>query len=97
MEKNAMQKQRLYQRVIAFLNRQQIDFIDKIGKDAFFSKGSKLSRSKIISALVDLMMELGIDGEGISSAQELKQRIKENIWSQGPTTREILTFKNKGA
>ena len=79
MNKKTNQKEEIYQRVIAFLNRQQVDFIDKIGKDALFSKGTKLSRSKIISMLVDLMIELGIDGEGISSLEELKQRIKEKI------------------
>lgn len=67
------------QRVIAFLNRQQEDFIDKVGKDALFSKGTKLSRSKIISALVDLMMELSISGKDVSSLEEFKQRIREKI------------------
>lgn len=102
MNKPTDQKQELYQRVIAFLNREQVDFMDKIGKDALFSKGTKLSRSKIISSLVDLMTELDINGEGISSLEELKQRIKEKIRPVGsttgaePTPREILTFKNKG-
>ena len=97
MNKNKNQEQRLYQRVIAFLNRQQIDFIDRIGKDVFFSCGWKLSRSKIIFVLVDLIMELDIDAAGISSLEELKQRIREKIYSQGPTTREILTFEEKRA
>lgn len=101
MDRIREQRRQLQQRVIAFLNRQQVDFIDKIGKDALFSKGSKLSRSKIISSLVDLIIELDINGEGLSSLEELKQRIKEKFnpvvpaLSAGPTPREILTFKNK--
>jgi len=84
----------LYQRVIAFLNRQQVDFLDKIGKDALFSKGAKLSRVKIISCLVDLLRELDINGEDISSLEDLKLRIKEKIASNYPTSRELLTYKN---
>lgn len=101
MDRCLEQRRQLQQRVIAFLNREQVDFIDKIGKDALFSKGTKLSRSKIISSLVDLIIELDINGEGLSSPGELKQRIKEKIHPVGstvsaePTPREILTFKNK--
>jgi hypothetical protein len=100
MSRSSEQRRELQQRVIAFLNREQVDFIDKIGKDALFSKGTKLSRSRIISSLVDLMIELDINGEGISSLEELKQRIKEklhpvdNTGAAGLTPREIFTYKN---
>ena len=86
MNKKAGQRHEIEQRVITFLNREQVDFIDKIGKDALFSKGTKLSRSRIISLLVDLIMELDINGEGISSLEELKQRIKERIRPVTPAT-----------
>ena len=85
----------LYQRVIAFLNREQVDLLDRIGKDALFSKGVKLSRAKIIYCLVDLMKELNINGEGICSLNELKQRIKEKIGSSWPSPSEIINFKEK--
>lgn len=49
--------------VVTFLNRNQVDFLDKIGKDCFFKHGYKLSRSKILSELVQLLMNLGIDVE----------------------------------
>ena len=67
------------QPVIIFLNREQVDFLDKIGKDSLFSKRIKLSRNKIIGSLVELLTELEINGKDISSAEELKQRIKEKI------------------
>lgn len=62
-------------RVITFLTRDELDFLDKIGKDALFSAGTKLSRSKIISAIVDVMRRLGIDGTGLRSKKELERRI----------------------
>jgi len=69
------QAKKLKQKVVAFLNRQEIDFLDKLGNDAWFSTGMKLSRTQIIEALVNLMMELGVKGEGVDSKEELKQRI----------------------
>jgi len=44
--------------VVTFLNREQIDCLDKVGKDSFFKYGRKLSRSKILSELVDLLMRI---------------------------------------
>ena len=67
------------QKVMVFLNREQVDLLDKIGKDAVFSGGKKLSRVKIIACLVDLANELEISGEGISSVEELKKIIKEKM------------------
>jgi hypothetical protein len=68
-----------HHRVIARLNREQLDFLDKIGKDALFSSGVKLSRTKILSAMVDVFRRLEIDGHGISSDRELERRIIQAI------------------
>ncbi|MBU2540431.1 MAG: hypothetical protein KJ593_00865 [Candidatus Omnitrophica bacterium] len=65
----------LKQKVVTFLNREEIDFLDKLGKDAWFSTGMKLSRTQIIEALVNLMMEMGVGGKGVDSKEELKQHI----------------------
>lgn len=62
-------------RVITFLTRDELDFLDKVGKDALFSAGSKLSRSEIISAIVNVIRKLNIDGRGLSSKEELEMRI----------------------
>lgn len=58
---------------VTFLSRNQIDFMDKLGKDASFYHGFKLSRGEILSELVDFLMGLGIDireidlsGEGLA-------------------------------
>ena len=61
-------------RVITFLTRDELDFLDKIGKDALFSAGAKLSRSKIISALVNVIRKLDIDGAGLRCKKDLEGR-----------------------
>jgi len=66
-------------RVIAFLNRDEIDYLDMIGKDALFTKGVKLSRVKVIRAMVEAMKVLNINGKDISSEEELKAEILKRI------------------
>jgi hypothetical protein len=69
----------MLQRVIVFLNREQVDFLDKIGKDTLFSGKKKLSRTKIISGLVSLIMNLGVSGKNLDSAQAIADQIKFKI------------------
>lgn len=67
-------------RVVTFLSREQLDFLDKVGKDALFLRGMKLSRAQILSQLVDLMMELGVDMKKINLKKEtLEQGIMDTI------------------
>jgi len=65
--------------VIASLNREQIDFLDKIGKDALFSAGVKLSRTHLLAAMVNVLKRVNLDGEGIRTAEQFEQRIVEAI------------------
>ena len=58
-----------HHRVIASLNREQVDFLDKIGKDAQFSSGIKLSRTQILAAMVNVMRALELSGEGVCSIE----------------------------
>lgn len=67
------------QRVIVFLNRRQVDFLDKIGKDTLFSGKKKLSRTKIIAGLVSLMMGLGINGKNLDSPLAIEEEVKRKI------------------
>jgi len=66
-------------RVIASLNREQVDYLDKLGKDALFSSGVKLSRTEILAAMVDLLRKLKVSGEGLASRDGLEQRILRAI------------------
>jgi len=68
-----------YQRVVTFLNRQEIDFLDKLGKDALFSCGSKISRAKILSWLVDFLKKLGIDGNNLKSEMDLEEKVYKKL------------------
>lgn len=69
----------LRHRVITFLDRDEMDYLDKLGKDALFSTGTKLPRTKIILAMVDLIKKLNINGEGIRSENDLIQKIISTI------------------
>jgi len=63
------------QRVVTFLNRDEVDYLDKLGKDALFSSGAKLSRAKLIAWLVDILKGLNISGENIKSEKDLEEKI----------------------
>ncbi len=76
------------QRVVTFLNRDEVDFLDKLGKDALFSTGLKLSRARLISWLVDFTKKLDLTGENIRSEEDFESRIinmlkQENSASHG--------------
>jgi hypothetical protein len=73
------------QRIVTFLDREEIDFLDKLGKDALFSCGIKISRAKILSWLVDFIQKLNLNGENIRSEIDLEKRIKELIAGQPPS------------
>ena len=62
-------------RVIASLNREQVDYLDRLGKDAQFSSGIKLSRTEILAAMVNALKRLNLTGEGITTADQFEQRI----------------------
>ena len=85
------------ERVVTFLNREEVDYLDKIGKDALFSAGLKLSRAKLIAWLVDFMKDLNISGENIRSEKDLEDKVREvvgqNIGGQSLTATEGI---NKG-
>lgn len=63
------------QRVVTFLGRREMDFLDKIGKDALFSTGMKISRTKLIAWFIDFMEKLRINGKGIKSERDFENRI----------------------
>jgi len=65
------------QRVVTFLTRDEVDFLDKLGKDALFSTGFKLSRAKLIAWLVDFSKELNLNGKDIKSENDFENRFKE--------------------
>lgn len=66
-------------RVITMLDRPEMDFLDKLGKDALFTTGRKLSYNEILRTLIDFAMESGISGDKIDSTEKLKQKLHEKV------------------
>jgi len=66
-------------KVVALLNREETDFLDKLGKDSLFSTGHKLSYNDILKTMVDFAMDAGLKGEDIGSPEILKAKILEQI------------------
>ena len=70
-------------RTVAFLTREELDFVDKLSKDARFSTGHKLSYSDILRALINAFKNTNIDSKGVKSSKELEQRLTEMIKGKG--------------
>jgi hypothetical protein len=71
------------QRVVTFLERDEVDFLDKIGKDALFSTGLKLSRAKLISWFVDFMKKIDVKTDDIRSKEDFENRLFEGFFNRG--------------
>ncbi len=69
-------------RVVTLLNREEIDFLDKLSKDALFSTGIKLSRTQILRSLVEAMRDLNFKTKGIKKEENLTKRIIKAIENQ---------------
>ncbi len=76
-------------RVVTFLDRQQVDYLDKLGKDALFSTGVKFPRTRIISALIDLLRKVNLSGEGLRSDQELQERLVKKLSAGVPDAKRL--------
>ena len=51
-------RDRLY-RVVTFLNRKSLEFLDSLIKDVYFDYGIKISRAKLIKQIVDSLNNKG--------------------------------------
>jgi len=80
-------------RVITMLNREELEFLDKLGKDSLFSTGHKLTYNEILKGLIDTAMEMKLSGEKVDSFVALKERILQEIQAW---VKEELKNKNKG-
>jgi len=66
-------------RVVVNLTREELEFIDNIGRDALFTTGKRLTNNKIIRAFISVMQEIKVRGDGLYSAEELKNKILVKI------------------
>ena len=62
-------------RVVALLNKDEIEFLNQLSVDAFFSTGHRLTKVDIVSALVDATMQLGISSLGVKDKTALTEKI----------------------
>jgi enoyl reductase-like protein len=66
-------------RVITMLDRDEMDFLDKIGKDALFTTGHKLTYTEILKGLIDFAKDMGLSGEKVSSLDAFKQKMMQQV------------------
>ena len=78
-KKEQWQSKEIKHRVITMLDRREMDFLDKLGKDALFSTGHKLSYNEILEGLVDFAIETGISGKGVDSFAKLQEKLREEM------------------
>lgn len=52
-----MENKEILYKVVAFLDRNEIDFLDQVTKDLFFSTGKKVPRSELIKEIIDLSLK----------------------------------------
>ncbi|MBI3322752.1 MAG: hypothetical protein HYZ94_03625 [Candidatus Omnitrophica bacterium] len=83
-------------RVVTFLDRSQVDYLDKMGKDALFSTGVKFPRTRIISALIDLLRKVNVSGEGLRSDQDLEERLLKKLASGSPDGKRLAGELSEG-
>jgi len=75
-------------RLVAMISRDEMDLLDRIGKDALFSAGRKLSRTEVVSAILDAVASLPITGKNIHSKEELRNYIIKAIEEKAKDKKE---------
>jgi len=66
-------------RVVTFMTRQELEFLDKLEKDMMFSTGKHIPRSQIIQDLAELLSRSGMDAVGIKDDSALEKRMLEAL------------------
>lgn len=68
-----------YRKVMITLTPEQEKFLDEFCSEVRSQKGSSLSRTEIIRALVDYLATIKIDLHGIKDEKQLLERIKNAV------------------
>ena len=64
-------------RVVTFLTREELEFLDKLEKDMMFSTGRHLSRSQILQDMAELLSKTRMNAIGIKNDDELKRKSRK--------------------
>ena len=86
---SSLQEAKQVHRVVTFLDRQQLDYLDKLGKDALFSTGVKFPRTRVISALINLLQKASVTGEGLRTDQDLQERLLKKLGCEASDVRRL--------
>ena len=68
-------KDKLY-RVVTFLDREELDFVDGLVKDIYFEYGIKIPRAKLLEEIVEALRHKGLKNKE-SIEQELVRMFME--------------------
>jgi len=77
-------------RVITMLDRKELDFLDKLGKDALFSTGHKLSYNEILRGLIEFSIEIKLSGNQVDSEKKFKDKIIQQTLALLKQSRENM-------
>ncbi len=72
-------KKQILFKVVSFINREELDFLDKIVKDLYFAIGKKVARSHVIKEIVHVSKDLWLKKQII---QDLKLEMKDKKGGQ---------------
>lgn len=75
-------------RVVAFLNRGEMDFLDDLDKDIYFKYGVKISRSKLIEEIMEAFKE-----KDAQNREEIEQWICQKFMAEGLSSNKKDTEK----
>jgi hypothetical protein len=73
MAKSAMIK------LSVFLNREEDAYLEGLASTAKFTGGKKLSKTKLIEAMVRAFRQTDLDVRGVKDEQELQNRVKAQV------------------
>ena len=68
---NDKEKSKRLYRVVAFLNREELDCLDEVSKDIYFKNGMNLPRTKLIKAIIDTFKD--------EQKEDMEEKIKKII------------------
>lgn len=68
---------KLSHRVVTFLDRQELDFLDAITKDILFSKGIKIPRSTLLRIMIDIFVLS--ENQNIKTHDDLVSMVLEKL------------------
>ena len=60
-----MEKKKILYKIVSFVSREELDFLDKVTKDIYFSTGEKIPRSQIIREIIHASKNLNIFGNDL--------------------------------